>query len=315
SWYREPGRARVWCTGLGHTKEGYSGPPFRRHLLGGIQWAAGLAASGAEAGAVTPAPNAATGARIPRSRIEAMARFARQHPGDPGGGRTVYFESRDAGCARCHRARGQGGDIGPDLSDIGGKYELDLLIESVLDPSRQIAPGYRSEVVATGDGRVFSGLIRAESDRELNVVDVQGRRLVVAKADIQNRRPCSNSLIPDGLVSGLSPSDFSDLIAYLQSLRAAGTATPGSGLVGPVRLPPGFACDRIASGITGATAMTVAPDGRVFVCEQTGRLRVLKEGALQPEPFVRLDVDSTWERGLIGFTLDPDFGHNGYVYV
>jgi putative heme-binding domain-containing protein len=315
SWYRETGRGRVWCTALGHTKEGYSGPPFRRHLLGGIRWAAGLATSGAEAEEAPPTPKAASAAPIPRSHIESLARFARQHPGDPGRGRAVFFESKDAGCARCHRARGQGGDVGPDLTDIGSKYELDLLIESVLDPSRQIAPGYRSEVVATGDGRIFSGLIRAESDRELNVVDVQGQRLVVAKADIEQRRPCSNSLMPDGLVAGLSPMDFADLITYLQTLRTAGTATPGSGLVGPVRLPPGFACDRIASGITGATAMATAPDGRVFVCEQTGRLRVLKDGALLPAPFVALDVDSTWERGLIGVTLDLDFARNGYLYV
>jgi putative heme-binding domain-containing protein len=311
SWYREPGKGRVWCTGLGHRKESYGEPPLRKHLLGGIRWAAGLEAFGAGAVGTLTAPTAP----IARPPAEAMARFARQHPGDPRRGQAVFFESRDAGCARCHRARGRGADVGPDLSDIGGKYELDLLIESVLDPSRQIAPGYRSEVVATGDGRVFSGLIRAESDRDLSVVDVQGQRLVVAKADIEERRPCSNSLMPDGLAAGLSASDFADLIAYLQSLRPAGTATPGSGITGPVALPPGFTCERIASGLTGATAMAIAPDGRLFVCEQTGRLRVLKDGTLLPAPFVTLDVDSSWERGLIGVTLDPDFGRNGHLYV
>ena len=61
--------------------------------------------------------------------------------------------------------------------------------------------------------------------------------------------------------------------------------------------------------------MAVAPDGRIFVCEQTGTLRVVKDGTLLPEPFVTLDVDSSWERGLIGVTLDPDFARNGYVYV
>ena len=211
--------------------------------------------------------------------------------------------------------RGQGGDLGPDLGDVGSKYELDLLIESVLDPSRQISPEYRSEVLATADGRVLCGLVRAETDRELTLVEAEGRRLVVAKAEIADRHPCATSLMPDGLVSGLSPSEFSDLIAYLQSLRAAGMATPGSGLIGPISLPSGFSCDRIAAGITGASAMAYAPDGRIFICEQTGRLLVFKGGKRLPAPFVTVEVDSSWERGLIGVTLDPHFEHNGYVYV
>jgi uncharacterized repeat protein (TIGR03806 family) len=80
-------------------------------------------------------------------------------------------------------------------------------------------------------------------------------------------------------------------------------------------LPEGFADTVVATGITGATALAVAPDGRVFVCEQTGTLRVVKGDKLLSEPFVRLEVDSFWERGLIGVTLDPDFPRAPYVYV
>ena len=67
--------------------------------------------------------------------------------------------------------------------------------------------------------------------------------------------------------------------------------------------------------MTGATAMAVAPDGRIFVCEQTGALRVIKGGHLLAEPLLRVEVDSQWERGLIGVALDPDFAANGFVYV
>ena len=91
--------------------------------------------------------------------------------------------------------------------------------------------------------------------------------------------------------------------------------TPGSGVIGPIALPPGFSSDTIAIGITGATGLAVAPDGRIFICEQTGTLRVVKDGKLLPEPFLTLNVDSSWERGLIGVTLDPDFTHNSHVYV
>jgi uncharacterized repeat protein (TIGR03806 family) len=80
-------------------------------------------------------------------------------------------------------------------------------------------------------------------------------------------------------------------------------------------LPEGFSDTLVASGITGATALAVAPDGRVFVGEQTGTLRVIKDDRLLPEPFVTLPVDSFWERGLIGVCLDPDFLRKPFVYV
>jgi uncharacterized repeat protein (TIGR03806 family) len=80
-------------------------------------------------------------------------------------------------------------------------------------------------------------------------------------------------------------------------------------------LPEGFADSTVATGLTGATALAVAADRRVFVCEQTGTLRVVKNERLLPEPFVTLPVDSFWERGLIGVCLDPDFPGQPFVYL
>ena len=84
---------------------------------------------------------------------------------------------------------------------------------------------------------------------------------------------------------------------------------------GKLSLPPGFVQIQLVSGLTGATAMAIARDGRVFVCEQTGTLRVVKEGKLLPRPFATFQVDSSWERGLIGVALDPAFPDRPYVYV
>src|SRR5690242_11363257 len=61
--------------------------------------------------------------------------------------------------------------------------------------------------------------------------------------------------------------------------------------------------------------MEIAPDGRIFVCEQGGRLRVIKNGALLPDPFLTLNVDSNGERGLLGVAFDPNFAANNFVYV
>jgi glucose/arabinose dehydrogenase len=80
-------------------------------------------------------------------------------------------------------------------------------------------------------------------------------------------------------------------------------------------LPTGFSETQIASGLSAPTAMAFAPDGRLFVCEQTGRLRVIKNGSLLTAPFVQLTVDSNGERGLLGVTFDPNFATNQFVYV
>jgi glucose/arabinose dehydrogenase len=73
--------------------------------------------------------------------------------------------------------------------------------------------------------------------------------------------------------------------------------------------------ETVVSGLATPTAMEVAPDGRIFVAEQRGTLRVVKNGALLATPFASITVDNEGERGLIGVTLDPAFSSNGFVYV
>ena len=80
-------------------------------------------------------------------------------------------------------------------------------------------------------------------------------------------------------------------------------------------LPPDFIETQLAAGFTNPTAMAFAPDGRLFVCQQGGQLRVVKNGALLATPFVSLAVNSTGERGLLGVAFDPNFATNNFVYV
>ena len=80
-------------------------------------------------------------------------------------------------------------------------------------------------------------------------------------------------------------------------------------------LPPDFTETLLARGIVRPTAMALAPDGRIFVCEQTGALRVVKDGQLLPQPFATVQVFTEGERGLLGVTFDPDFPRTPHVYV
>jgi glucose/arabinose dehydrogenase len=78
---------------------------------------------------------------------------------------------------------------------------------------------------------------------------------------------------------------------------------------------PGFGETLVAGGLDEPTAMEFAPDGRLFVAQKSGRLRVIKNGLLLPTDFVTLSVTSNSERGLLGIAFDPDFATNRFVYV
>ncbi|MGH9967074.1 MAG: PQQ-dependent sugar dehydrogenase [Pyrinomonadaceae bacterium] len=83
----------------------------------------------------------------------------------------------------------------------------------------------------------------------------------------------------------------------------------------PGPLPSGFTSTLVAGGIPNPTAMAFAPDGRLFVCQQTGQLRVISNSVLLPDSFVNLAVNSSGERGLLGVAFDPDFTNSPFVYV
>ena len=104
-----------------------------------------------------------------------------------------------------------------------------------------------------------------------------------------------------------------------RSRDAAGNASPWSQAVvafgGSATLPAGFTQASLPGTLSSATALGVAPDGRIFVCEQAGALRIYKDGSLLAAPFATLPATASGERGLLGVTFDPAFAANGYVYV
>ena len=81
-------------------------------------------------------------------------------------------------------------------------------------------------------------------------------------------------------------------------------------------LPAGFAETQITgNGLSNPTAIAIHPDGRIFVCQQTGELRVIKNGVVLATPFTTLPVNSSGERGLLGIAFDPNYAANHFVYV
>jgi putative heme-binding domain-containing protein len=249
-----------------------------------------------------------------KSNPDALRRAAMNMGGDPKRGKAIYL-SVSAKCTTCHKIHGQGGDVGPDLSQVGGKLDRTHLIESILDPSAEILQGYHATVLETKSGRILTGIVKTESSAGVTLLDAEGKSTTIALGDIESREVSKVSMMPAGLGDGITPAEFTDLIAYLTTLRTGREPTPGEGSSGALTLPEGFKAEIVACGFSGATALEIIPDGRIFVCEQTGTLRVVKCGKLLPKPFVKLPVDSRWERGLIGVTVAPDFPKTPHVFV
>jgi len=159
--------------------------------------------------------------------LERLRAFANDHEGDAKKGEELFFDAKGMGCARCHSAGGKGtASAGPDLTGLALKYDKAEIIRSVLEPSSRIATGYQPVLISMKDGKVITGLVRSESETEIELVDQDLKVTRIAKSQVEERRIGDVSLMPTNLVETLTPIEFADLISYLQSLKAAPSSTP-----------------------------------------------------------------------------------------
>jgi putative membrane-bound dehydrogenase-like protein len=146
--------------------------------------------------------------------------------GDAEAGWRVFFGAGSGRCAACHRFEGRGEDVGPDLTLAGRRMSERRLLESMLVPSREIAPQFVPWTIVASDGRVLVGLARGVNemgDRE-RFVAPDGKTFELAPHDIESRQLAKTSLMPEGLLANLSPEDIRNLLALLGS--TAGEARP-----------------------------------------------------------------------------------------
>ena len=146
---------------------------------------------------------------------EARSKAGRLRAADFEKGRSVYFA---ANCGKCHRHNGLGGNIGPDLTSIPNKFDLNYVIEHIIHPSKVISDQYQSSVVLTADGRTIAGLV-SEADGKVNIfpADVNAEAIELDADEVEAIRPSDVSQMPKGLIDGLNPEELRDLLAYLMS--------------------------------------------------------------------------------------------------
>jgi putative heme-binding domain-containing protein len=139
----------------------------------------------------------------------------------------------DMQCAKCHMVRGQGGQIGPDLSMIGKKASRENLLESILLPSKAVADQYVNWQIETGKGLVLNGLIVEETPQYVVLRDANGKDNKVNKKDIENRTKSPKSLMPEDIVVFLSEEDLIDITEYMLTLKTASLTPTSWNIVGP----------------------------------------------------------------------------------
>ncbi|HUG70318.1 MAG TPA: PVC-type heme-binding CxxCH protein [Pirellulaceae bacterium] len=157
--------------------------------------------------------------RSSKAEHERLTQFALQTRGNPSRGGEVFEDIKKSSCLQCHRLGEKGGNIGPDLAGIGSRFSRIHIIESILEPSRTMAPSYATIAIVLNNGRVLSGVRTSEDANKLLLGDNQGKTHEISKADIDEISTHTLSTMPEGLEKRLTDLEFVDLLAFLESQK------------------------------------------------------------------------------------------------
>ncbi|HEX6960545.1 MAG TPA: c-type cytochrome, partial [Lacipirellula sp.] len=141
--------------------------------------------------------------------LDELADVARD-AGDAVSGKAVFTKN----CAICHKLRGEGASVGPDLSGMA-VHGKDQLLVHILDPNRDVEGNFVTYTALTADGLVISGMLAGESRTSIELVDAEGKRHAVLREDIEELTRSDASLMPEGFEKQLSREQLADLLAYI----------------------------------------------------------------------------------------------------
>ncbi len=152
------------------------------------------------------------GNRIKPETILALA-------GDAERGRRQFMESTTLQCKTCHRIGESGGSVGPDLIQAAKKLTREQIVENLIEPSKTIAPEFRTHLIELDDGRTLTGVIASKNEREIVLRDAEAKEHRLALDTIDRDLPAPQSLMPEGLLRDLTAQEAADLVEYLRSLK------------------------------------------------------------------------------------------------
>jgi putative heme-binding domain-containing protein len=156
-------------------------------------------------------PGAGTPTELTR-RIGAVESALRSGPGNPYAGEPLFLQR----CAACHKLFFKGGHVGPDLTAYQ-RDNLGTLLLSILNPNAEIREGYTAVEVETKDGRSLTGFVADRDANALVLRTLDGENTTLRPTEIDSLQPTGRSLMPEGLLDGLSDQQLRDFFAYLRS--------------------------------------------------------------------------------------------------
>ena len=121
-------------------------------------------------------------------------------------------------CLNCHAVRATDPPRGPFLGTIATTYKRRELAESILAPSKTIAQGFATNVVALEDGRTLTGFVTKEAADAITLRDAEAKETQVPTSQVVERAKSDVSVMPEGLVKGITVKEFASLLDYLESL-------------------------------------------------------------------------------------------------
>ena len=134
--------------------------------------------------------------------------------GDAAAGRAVFRQH----CVSCHRVEGVGHDIGPSLAAMQARGPEAMLL-GILDPNREVLPTLTGRTAVCVDGRVITGVLKAEGDASVTLLAAEGVEHLLAHDEIDELIDSRRSLMPEGFERSIDPRAMADLLAYLMSVR------------------------------------------------------------------------------------------------
>lgn len=145
-------------------------------------------------------------------------------------GKKIFFGEK-AACSKCHVMEAQGGKIGPDLSNLIHR-DYASVMKDIAQPSAAINPDHVAYNVELKDGEALTGVLLAGNETELPIADATGKATTVRRQQIASMKPSSLSLMPEGLLQGLSPQEVKDLLTFLlvPQMQPATIEIPGEPL-------------------------------------------------------------------------------------
>ena len=145
-------------------------------------------------------------------QIDRVTKLVTSGAGDAAAGRELFSQR----CAVCHTLFGQGGKVGPDLTGYE-RRNVDFLVVSVVDPSAYIREEFTAFRIRTKAGETYIGLITDRSPNQITLLDASQQKTTIPKSEIMEERALPTSLMPEGLLDGLSDQQVRDLFKYLSS--------------------------------------------------------------------------------------------------